>query len=246
LWKEWAENRNQLLETAFEPGFPIPANVENIKDNSMLDYWLQRFIVEIRRKDGNPYPPSTLLAITSGIQRHLRTENNAQVNFFKEDENTFLGFRKALDARMKELTVQGVGVSVKKADPITKQDEQTLCDTGVFSLNSSTGLSNALFFYNVKVFGFRGFSEHLECQAEQFDLAYDHENNRRFVRFTPRIRKNSQGGLKHKRVNNEPNIHYDQPDMPPSIFEIYKAYLDLIPRKGLFYRKPLGGLDENY
>ena len=89
-----------MLATALEPGFPIPLNVTDIKDFSLLDYWLQQFIIEIRRKDGQPYPGNTLIQISSALQRHLRANSIFKaVNFFKTDDSTFVEFRKTLDAR---------------------------------------------------------------------------------------------------------------------------------------------------
>lgn len=211
-----------------------------------MDYWLQRFILEIRRKDGNFYPPNTLVQITSALQRYLRSDCDINdVNFFKEDDPTFAGFRKTLDARMKELTSQGIGVNTKKSDPVTKEDEHQLWASGVFNMHTADGLSKAVFFYNGKAFGFRGYQEHLDCQAEQFEIGYDFQNGRKYVKFIQRVRKNAQGGLKHKRINTEPIVHYDQVENPVSICKIYEKYLDLIPRKGPFYRKPLTGSDEN-
>ncbi|XP_045178152.2 uncharacterized protein LOC123538250 [Mercenaria mercenaria] len=64
VWKEWAESRNLQPETASEPGFPIPLDIGN-------GVWLQRFICEIKRKNGEPYPPATLQNIAAGIQRYL-------------------------------------------------------------------------------------------------------------------------------------------------------------------------------
>ena len=90
LWKDGAANRNQMLAKALEPGFPIPLNVTDIKDFSLLDYWLQRFIIEIRRKDGQPYPGNTLIQKSSALQRHLRANTIFKdVNFFKTDDSTF-------------------------------------------------------------------------------------------------------------------------------------------------------------
>ena len=79
-----------MLAKALEPGFPIPLNVTDIKDFSLLDYWLQRFIIEIRRKDSQPYPGNTLIQISSALQRHLRANSIFKdVNFFKTDDSTF-------------------------------------------------------------------------------------------------------------------------------------------------------------
>ena len=246
LWKEWAENRNTKIQTTVEPGYPIPTTIGGFdKDYSLMDYWLQRFILEIRRKDGNPYPPNTLVQITSALQRYLRTDCDINVNFYKDDDPTFAGFRKTLDARMKDLTAQGIGIKTNKSDPVTKDDEHQLWASGVFNMDTSEGLSNAVFFYNGKAFGFRGYQEHLDCQADQFEVGYDFPNGRKYIKYTQRVRKNSQGGLKHRRINIEPIIHYDQVENPVSIYKIFEKYLNLIPRCGPFYRKPLAGVDAN-
>ncbi|XP_061188736.1 zinc finger MYM-type protein 3-like [Saccostrea echinata] len=37
-----------------------------------LNFWLSRFVVETRRKDGKAYPPKTLYMLCTGLLRHLR------------------------------------------------------------------------------------------------------------------------------------------------------------------------------
>jgi hypothetical protein len=55
---------------------------------------------------------------------------------------------------MKELTNQGIGTQVKRADPVLPNDEQALWDSGVFNIDLSTGLSYIVFFNNCKHFDF--------------------------------------------------------------------------------------------
>ena len=88
-----------MLAKALEPGFPIPLNVTDIKDFSLLDYWLERFIIEIRRKDSQPYPGNTLIQISSALQRHLRANSIFKdVNFFKTDDSTFAKMGKKMQS----------------------------------------------------------------------------------------------------------------------------------------------------
>ena len=47
---------------------PYPLLCEQVE----LDFWLCRFIVKIRRKDGTDYPSNTLQNITPGLQRYMR------------------------------------------------------------------------------------------------------------------------------------------------------------------------------
>ena len=90
------------------------------------------------------------------------------MNFFKDDDPTFSELHKTLDAKMKSLTLtaSAFGTKVNQSDPITINDEKQIRETHVFDINSFLVLSNAVFYYNGKVFGFRGYQEHLDCQAE--------------------------------------------------------------------------------
>lgn len=245
VWREWAKYRNAQPATVLEPGFPIPENVA-LLSNELLDYWGQRFILEVRRKDGKVYPPNTLVQITSAIQRYLRTEcGRPDVSLMKSDCVEFSGYRTALDTRMKELHADGVGVTVNSSEPVLKKEELKFWDTGVFNLETSEGLSNAVFFYNGKLFGFRGHQEHIDAKAEQFLISVNLENGVRYVKYTPHSRKNSQGGLKNRRVNRDPIVHYEQNDRDTSLVELYVKYLSLIPSVGTLYKKPMPGRDEN-
>jgi hypothetical protein len=146
---------------------------------------------------------------------------------------------------MKELFSAGVGAKRLSSDPVTMDDEVKLWESKVFNSTTATGLSNAVFFYNGKLFGFRGFQEHLNAQANQFDIILDTEHNLRYILFTPGQRKNSQGGIKGRRCVQDPIRHYEQPDRAHNLVDLYERYLSLIPRAGPFYRKPLEGVDEN-
>lgn len=56
LWTDWARFRNTRPETYLEGGI-ISENICALS-NTALNFWMQRFIVEIRKKDGTPYPPN--------------------------------------------------------------------------------------------------------------------------------------------------------------------------------------------
>ena len=55
----------------------------------VMNYWLQRFIVEGRRKDGAEYPPKSLYLIACGLLRHLRNNSVYDKNFFDENNVDF-------------------------------------------------------------------------------------------------------------------------------------------------------------
>ncbi|CAG2247963.1 unnamed protein product [Mytilus edulis] len=76
VWRGWAENRNCNPMTGFEEFTCVPVDPETATVKE-LDFWLSRFIMETRRKDGTPYPPNTLMNISAGIQRHLREKKRS-------------------------------------------------------------------------------------------------------------------------------------------------------------------------
>ena len=105
------------METLLEQ-FDLPKCLSGVPYNE-LDFWLSKFVVECRRKDGKPHPSNTLSQIIAGLQRHLRDELGRNVvNMFTKTDRTFANFRQSLDARMKELTSNGMGIHVKKKDPV--------------------------------------------------------------------------------------------------------------------------------
>ena len=95
--------------------YPVPVEFNHHMEFDYLDYWLARFVFEIRREDGKLYPQRTLGQICSGIQRHLRQDCNRVEDFLKTTDPIFQTFRRALDSRMKDFTAEGVGTVKNKA-----------------------------------------------------------------------------------------------------------------------------------
>ena len=88
-----------------------------------LDYWISKFILEVRRVDGQTYPPNSLYSICCGLMRFIR-EVRPEINFFKDPQ--FAGLQTTLDSEMKRLRSQGVGVKRKRAEPISIEEEKIL------------------------------------------------------------------------------------------------------------------------
>ncbi|XP_071153407.1 zinc finger MYM-type protein 2-like [Mytilus edulis] len=238
VWVAWTLERNLYQETITDGGNAIPSD-PNLLSNELLNYWMAHFIQECRRVDTSPYPPNSLVQLASGIQRYLRTDcNRNDVSLFEKDSSTFAFFRKCLDSRMKELTNNGIGTNVKRADPILTTDEEVMWDSGVFNCNTSNGLTNIVFFHNCKLFGFRALNEHKQLDASQFRISVDTIGNK-LLHYTGRLCKNVQGGLNNRNVDVKRITQKSDPTNPRYLVTIYEKYLSLIPREGRFYRKPL-------
>ncbi|CAH1242382.1 Hypp6640 [Branchiostoma lanceolatum] len=186
-----------------------------------MDFWLARFVFEIRRKDGKPYPPTTLYNIVAAIMRHLREDlSRHDMNFLDKADIRFAQFRKALDARMKQLTAQGVGNGEAAGRP-----------------SNNSGRGDALGDRD-RIFGLRGMDEHRNLQAEQFTLGLD--KNGRYLLYTGRVSKNVQGGLNHRQVDVKNIRQYAEDANPRCVVNLFVTYLNSLPEKqGSFYRRPL-------
>ena len=57
----------------------------------------------------------------------------------------FVKAHQVLDARMKLLTSQGTGATIKQAEPLTKEQEDTLWQKEIFGVNTADAILNAVF-----------------------------------------------------------------------------------------------------
>ena len=76
IWKEWCKHRQDTSSCNITPLSAITA--------SELQYWLTRFITEVRNKNGVEYPPNTLLHICTGIIRYLRNNGHPSMEICKD------------------------------------------------------------------------------------------------------------------------------------------------------------------
>ncbi|CAC5398657.1 unnamed protein product [Mytilus coruscus] len=80
----------------------------HLMDAESMDFWLQRFIMEAKKKGGD-YPPKFLYYIFCGLLRHIRDMNVNDKNFLDEKDGRFAPFRRVLDAKMIDLLPKGLG-----------------------------------------------------------------------------------------------------------------------------------------
>ena len=90
----------------------------------------------------------TLFQIIAALQRHLRENGRPEIAILDASNPTFDITRKTLDAKMKALTSQGIGVSTKSAQPLTIEQEEKLWEIGLFGIHSADALLNTVFLYN--------------------------------------------------------------------------------------------------
>lgn len=201
---------------------------------------MKRFIVEVRKKDGQPYPPETLYQIVVGLQRHLR-QNGRIVDIFQELE--FLDVKTTLDAEMKRLRSEGVGSVKKQAAAIT--EEQKICCGRKDSLVvSRQQLIDTMVYNNGLFFALRSGREHRHLRANPCQISViEPPGEKAFLRYIEDTSKNKQGGLKGRNRSKKEVLQHENlanPDRCP--VPLFKRYMSLCPKDrppGAFYLKPL-------
>ena len=99
----------------------------HIAQPQVLDYWLNKFVLEARKGNGEPYPPDTLYGIYTCLLRYIK-EQGPEINIFKDPQ--FDGFWRTLDGEMKRLLSSGLGVKGKQMEPISIEEENLLGEKG--------------------------------------------------------------------------------------------------------------------
>ena len=109
MWNEWREHK------LISDGINIPA-VDEI-DSLTLANLLSHFILEVRKKNGDEFPPNTLHHIICGIQRHLRINGQPATDF------SVIQFLPILRSEMKRLQKKGLGSKKRQAEPLSIEEQ---------------------------------------------------------------------------------------------------------------------------
>ena len=67
VFKAWREQRSEEIDGK------CPDNLLEDPSVDALNFWLARFVVEVRREDGKPYPPATINNILAGLYRYSKS-----------------------------------------------------------------------------------------------------------------------------------------------------------------------------
>ena len=246
-FNEWAMARNNTrVESSTDEKVKITHSIETMSTND-LQYWMSKFVLEVRKIDGHPYPPKTLLALIMGLQSYVCFERQTQVNFLADRE--FVGFRQVLDAEMKRLSSTGIGTNKKQAEAISTEQIDLLWKRKLLGDHSPKVLVRTMVFLNGKNFALRSGQEHraLRFDPPQITL-HEPDGDTPYLLYVEDVSKSNQGGLKHMKVRRKEVKHYANTDNPARCHvRIYKKYVSLCPpdgKKGGFYLQPLRKYEE--
>ena len=164
-------------------------NVNEIPPEQLNDI-LSRFVLAVRKKNGEEFEPSTLRGMMSSVQRHLNRYNYKK-NLFEHIE--FVGLREALKSKQKDLKSQGKGNRENKAEALTDEELDELYTKGQLGLSSPGSLLNTVWFYNCVYFGMRGGKEeHRKLSWGDVTLERD-SSGVEYIQFRERLTKTRTG-----------------------------------------------------
>ena len=160
VFNAWRQERNRSSTDK------CPDDLLECPDVGSLNRWLSRFVVECRREDGNPYPPSS-------ITKSYASDPGSCPNFMNRKDSNFCDLNGAIQVRFRELREKGVGAEVKHASVVLPEEEDMLWASKVIGNHCPLALQRAVFFYVGKSFCLRGGEEQRRLKHSQFKRSFD-------------------------------------------------------------------------
>ena len=220
VFKEWVLERNVSAEEQ------CPVDLVQKPDPKLLNFWLCRFVTEVRKKDGSPYPPRSIHLILAGLQRIVLEISPNAPKFFDQSDSTYRDLRRSCDTIYRELRSQGIGTEINRTPIFTMEEEEKLWDTGVFNINDPVGLQRAVFFYIGKRFCIRGGEEQRKLGPSQLKRSSDPD----CYMYIEHGSKNRSGGLEQLKVDNKCVPCYAVPEQSPRcLVYLLDLYFDKLP-----------------
>ena len=101
VWSEWPASR-VTADVHREGVVPVTTALLEMP-SADLAYWMGKFVLEIRKKDGKEFPPKSLYALVCCFKRYYEQNGVFDVNPLSSSDARFGNFRVTLDAEMKRL-----------------------------------------------------------------------------------------------------------------------------------------------
>ena len=240
VWYEWAKQRlGQPFADSDESKRELCEDF-CVMDKDSMEFWLPKFVLESRRKDGACYPPETLYSICTGLNRILKSVDRADINLFSDPK--FISFKQTLDSLMKQLKATG-NYHRKKAEVITLEHENLIWEKGLLGDHNARALVDTLVFYIGLYFAIRGGEHRLLRHYPSQLCVYEPVGKTPYIMFTEDVSKTNQGGLLHRKKDAKQVIHHANSANPQRcLVRLYKLYNAHCPKDrpdNAFYLKPL-------
>ena len=222
VYKEWARSRNKAMKDFRPENEKYPEAPEDISSLTIdeINYWLSKFCVDARQKNGKEYRHEVLYSLFCALNRVIR-ESQPDLVLFKSPHLKLL--QDVLDSRLKDLQSRQSPFR-KKAKALSQKDEELLWTTGSLGTHSPAVLLDTLVFLARKIFALRGGQEHRDLCFDSFDFA-ETEDGKTMVTYREKTSKANQGGLKRRKLTPKEVIHIEDGVDERSFTYIFNFYM---------------------
>lgn len=136
-----------------------------------LNILICRFFMDVRKKDGGPYEPSTLTSYQRSLQRYLN-DKGSKLNILKDQE--FSKSREVLSSKKKQLVEESAkGNRPRAARELCEEEEDLLFTSGEFGDQNPEALQITLWWLLSLQFGFRARDESRKLKWGDISLITD-------------------------------------------------------------------------
>ena len=220
IWKQWTSYWRQVCHP-----HDCPPHLY-LCTNSEYDQWLSKFVLEIRRADGMPYPPSTLYSICCGLQRYTR-DVKPDLNLLKDPQ--FFQIPTYTGCRNEKALQHWSGSKKWKAEPISISDENLLWEKKLLGDHSARVLLDTMVFYCGMYFALRSGLEHRNLLQSQIVLV-EPPGATPYLVYTENS-KNNSGGLAQRKVEAKSVAYHADKQNPERCFvRLFKEYKKQLPQ----------------
>ena len=184
LYDQWRKNRIGMTDASVQI---FNADLQFYKNftKDELCYSLCRFVREVKRLDGNDYPPNTIRELVIMVQMYLH-ENGVFWKLF--DDQQFATLRNVVDNTMKERHGAGLGVR-RSSEIITLEHEDKLFSQSVLGEENPLQLLRTIIYMLGMHCALRGGVEHSNLRRpgcnSQFRVERDNRNVERLLSRRP-------------------------------------------------------------
>jgi len=159
-----------------------PLDLLENPDAKKLNYWLSRFIVEARRKDGDPYPARTLYLLLAGLLHYGRLSRSSALTSWIRTILVSMNYL-TLVTPLHNRYARTVLVLQLNMQPLSLQRRKPCYWIRNYGPKA---LVRAVFFYAGKAFCLRGGAEQRSLKPSQFEHGYNPDRYTLTQRMAPR------------------------------------------------------------
>ena len=228
LYDDWRQNR---IVSTWPCMQIVRADINKVNElyKDDLSFALSRFVREVKKINGEDYPPNMVRELVIMIQTHLH-ENGLYWHLLEHAE--LVNLWNVVDNTMKERHAMGLGVK-KSACVISLEHENKLFESGQLGDDEPLKLLRTVMYMIGMHCALRGGVEHNNLRrpgfSPQINVEVDERGVERLVYCEDPLQKTNQGGLICKGMSKKVFV-YAASDPRRCPIRIYKKYIGLLPQ----------------